>query len=190
MQLPSYHNGKEPENTASLPTAPPLVGEDEYLGITYRPDCDYVDGIVLERNLGQFDHARLQALILFLFMQNESAWGIVAVPECRLKIRPRKYRIPDVMVLSKNAPRPPVIEEAPLLCVEVVSPDDRLKDQVDRARDYVVLGVQETWIFDPQTKSAYVYSQTGLREVPADQDLRCGAIVLNPASLFVQINAE
>lgn len=175
---------------ASLPTAPLVVSEDEYLRNTYRPDCDYVDGMVLERNLGQHDHARLQALILFVLMQNEKNWGIHAIPECRLKIRPRKYRIPDVMVLSRNAPRPPVIEEAPLLCIEVVSPDDRLKDQVDRARDCVALGVPETWIFDPQTESAYVYSQTGLREAPADQDLRCGAIVLNPASLFGQLRAE
>jgi len=29
-----------------------FVSVDEYLRTAYRPDCDYVDGVVLERNLG------------------------------------------------------------------------------------------------------------------------------------------
>jgi hypothetical protein len=35
----------------------------EYLHTTYRPDCDYVDGEVLERNVGMTEHARIQALL-------------------------------------------------------------------------------------------------------------------------------
>src|SRR3569833_4594637 len=103
-----------------------LVSESEYLHTQYRPDCDYVDGFVLERNLGQHDHARLQGLILFWLMQHEKQWRIHAVPECRLKVRARKYRVPDVMVLPVAASYPSVIEQPPLLCIEVVSPDDRL----------------------------------------------------------------
>ncbi len=37
-----------------------LVSIHEYLNTSYRPDRDYVDGMVLERNLGEYDHARLQ----------------------------------------------------------------------------------------------------------------------------------
>jgi Uma2 family endonuclease len=67
--------------------------------------------------------------------------------------------------------RPPtavsrVIEEAPLLCLEVVSPDDRIHDITSRAEDYIQLGVPETWIFDPETQKVYVYSTAGLHEVP------------------------
>ena len=36
------------------------VTVEEYLATTWRPDCDYVDGEVLERNLGQTDHSELQ----------------------------------------------------------------------------------------------------------------------------------
>jgi Uma2 family endonuclease len=89
-----------------MATAPARISESKYLRTTYRPDCDYVDGAVLERNLGQHDHARLQTLILFLLMQHEKDSGIYLLVEQRLKIRPGKYRVPDVMVLSADAPQP------------------------------------------------------------------------------------
>ena len=38
----------------------PLIPVEVYLTSVYRPDCDYVDGEVLERNLGENDHGRLQ----------------------------------------------------------------------------------------------------------------------------------
>ncbi|SRR5579875_545256 len=164
-----------------MATVPVLLTEAEYLRTSYHPDCDYVDGLVLERNLGQHDHARLQAMILFLLMQQEKHWGMYVLPEQRLKIRPGKYRIPDVMVLSAGAPRTAVIEQPPLLCIEVVSPDDRMNDLIERARDYHALGVAETWILDPSGKQAYVYSADGLHEV---NQLRFGQIALDLEELF------
>jgi hypothetical protein len=35
----------------------------EYLNTSYRPDCDYLEGELLERNVGEWDHARLQGLL-------------------------------------------------------------------------------------------------------------------------------
>lgn len=162
-----------------------LVSEHEYLHTAYRPDCDYVDGFVLERNLGQFDHSRLQGLILVALALHEREWNIVVLPEQRLKIRPRKYRIPDIMVLDTNAPRTPVIEHAPLLCIEIVSPDDRMSDLVMRAGDYLQLGVPETWILDPASKRSYIYDQDGLRE-SHNTVLRHGRIELPVAEIFKQ----
>lgn len=40
----------------------------EYLSTAYRPDCDYLDGQVRERNLGEYEHARPQGLIVTLPM--------------------------------------------------------------------------------------------------------------------------
>ncbi len=163
-----------------------LVGENEYLRTPYRPDCNYVDGFVLERNLGQHDHARLQGLILYCLMQHETQWQIHALPECRLKIRARKYRVPDVMVLPMAGSYPSVIEKPPLLCIEVVSPDDRLPDLVVRAGDYLTLGVPVTWIFNPETKQSFIYSDQGTVE-SLDPVLRHGPIELPIAELFTQL---
>ena len=36
------------------------MAANEYLATSYRPDREYVDGAVVERNLGEHDHSRLQ----------------------------------------------------------------------------------------------------------------------------------
>lgn len=46
-----------------------LISVEEYLATSYRPDCDYVDGQVLERNLGEWEHGSLQALKLGFSLQ-------------------------------------------------------------------------------------------------------------------------
>lgn len=37
-----------------------LISLVEYLRTSYRPDCDYLDGEVVERNFGEFDHSSAQ----------------------------------------------------------------------------------------------------------------------------------
>jgi len=54
---------------------PEFVSVREYLTTSYRPDCDYVDGRIEERNGGEFDHGYLQALLAASFMNNRDAWG-------------------------------------------------------------------------------------------------------------------
>jgi Uma2 family endonuclease len=103
-----------------------------------------------------------------------------------VKIRTRKYRVPDVVVLPLAASYPSVIEQPPLLCIEVVSPDDRLSDLVIRAGDYLTLGVPVTWIFDPETKRSFIYSDQGTVE-SFDPVLRHGQIELPIAELFKQL---
>ena len=164
----------------------PLVSVQEYLSTSYRPDCDYIDGVVVERNLGQFDHSTIQGRLIVMLSQHAKQWGVLVRPELRLKIRERKYRVPDVMVLSVDAPRTPVIETAPLLCLEIVSSDDRLRELTERASDYLALGVPETWIFDPAERRAYVYSANGLHEAPRGALLSNGSVSLDTAALWAE----
>ena len=42
-----------------------LAPLSEYLETSYRPDCDYLEGELLERNGGEWDHSRLQGLLDF-----------------------------------------------------------------------------------------------------------------------------
>jgi len=170
-----------------LPTAPQhLVGENEYLHTSYRPDCDYVDGFVLERKLGTHPHGRLQTLIAAYLFERERQCQIHAVVDVRLRIRARKYRLPDVMVLADAASYPAVIEQPPLLCIEIVSPDDKLPDLVIRAGDYLSMGVPATWILDPETKRAFIYSEQGTAE-SSDRVLRHDRIELPIAEFFEQL---
>ncbi|MGB6134320.1 MAG: Uma2 family endonuclease [Acidobacteriaceae bacterium] len=143
---------------------PARIPEEEYLSTVYRPDCDYVDGEVLKRNLGTFDHAFLQGLLVRLFLNRATDWSCLAVPEQRVRIRTGKYRIPDVCVLRKSAPREQIVAQPPLLFIEILSPEDRMNRMRERVDDYFALGTEHVWIVDPELRKAYVCSQRGFQE--------------------------
>jgi Uma2 family endonuclease len=124
----------------------------DYLATTYRPDCEYVDGEVRERNVGKWEHARVQALLAAWFINHENSWGIVSSTEQRVRVAANRVRVPDLVVLTAG-PQPDVITEPPLLVIEILSPDDTYSDTQERARDYRDMGVQTVWIIDPKTRT-------------------------------------
>src|SRR3989442_15550163 len=65
-----------------------LVSVEEYLNTSFHPDCDYVDGRVVERNLGELDHSDLQAEIAVFFRLRRKRWGIHAFVEQRVQVSP------------------------------------------------------------------------------------------------------
>ena len=68
----------------------------EYLNTNYRPDREYIDGELRERNVGKWDHARIQALLAAWFVNHESEWDIVSSTEQRTQVSPSRIRIPDL----------------------------------------------------------------------------------------------
>jgi len=56
------------ESVNAIPISP-RVSVEQYLATSYRPECDYVDGAVEERNLGEKEHAILQRVLTILFDQ-------------------------------------------------------------------------------------------------------------------------
>ena len=124
----------------------------EYLGINYRPDREYVDGEVRERNVGKWEHARLQWLLALWFGSHEKQWGITGSTEQRVQVSESRVRVPDLVVLTAGA-QPDVLIEPPLLVIEILSPDDTYSDTQERARDYRTMGVEMVWIIDPKTRT-------------------------------------
>jgi Uma2 family endonuclease len=129
----------------------------EYMSTSYRPDCEYVDGEVRERNVGKYEHARVQALLARWFGNHEQEWGVQVVTEQRVQVSPTRVRIPDVTLLTAGA-QPDVIVEPPLLVVEILSPDDSYSDTQERAQDYRAMGVETVWIIDPKTRTGRMCS--------------------------------
>ena len=164
---------------------PALIPVEEYLHTTYRPDCDYVDGIIEERNLGEFEHGRLQLHLGAIFLIHEQEWNSVAVPECRLQLSKTRYRIPDLLVLRDTQKVSRIVCEAPLLCIEVLSPADTWMKMRERLSDYVALGVEHIWCFDPDTREARIYTATGFTVVTTpDLSIPGTPIRLNLVELF------
>ena len=130
---------------------------DEYLGITYRPDREYVDGEIRERNVGKYENARVQALLARWFGNHEQEWGVQVVTEQRVRVSPMRVRIPDVALLTLSS-QPDVIVDPPLLVIEILSPDDSYSDTQERAQDYRAMGVETVWIIDPKTRTGRMCS--------------------------------
>ena len=65
-----------------------LVSINEYLSTSYDPDCDYVDGVIEERNSGEFDHASLQTAIAIYLGSRQKQWGVWVVVEQRVQVSP------------------------------------------------------------------------------------------------------
>jgi Uma2 family endonuclease len=133
-----------------------LISIEEYLGSDYEPDVDYVDGRIEERNAGETDYAKLQGQLHFLLRLHAEDWHLLALPEVRVQVSPTRFRVPDVCVVQKEDAEKPIITEAPLLCLEVLSPGQSLSAIRKRAQDFFNMGVPEVWVFDPQTQTVYV----------------------------------
>jgi Uma2 family endonuclease len=146
----------------SAATAVPL---SEYLNTSYRPDCDYLEGELLERNVGEWDHARLQMLLSGYFLSREKQLGILVVPEQRVQVKPRRFRVPDITVVAGPRPASGIITEPPFLCIEILSPSDRVVEMQDRIRDYIDFGVRYVWLIDPRTGFTFVHTPNGVYEV-------------------------
>jgi len=130
----------------------------EYLKTSYRPDCDYIDGEVQERNWGEQDHSDLQARLIMLLLRPENQSYIRANPELRVQVKATRFRVPDISVRAKNAPSEQIVRQAPLLCIEILSPEDTVLKTKERVYDYLDMGVPEVWILDPERRSVSVCS--------------------------------
>ena len=132
-----------------------LISVSEYLKSSYRPDRDFVDGHTEERNVGEHDHAALQAALILWFGQHQQEWNIEVLPEQRIQISPTRFRVPDICLVSLDQPVEQVLTRPPLVCIEILSPDDTLRRMQERIEDYRKLGVTNIWILDPATWRGY-----------------------------------
>ncbi len=94
-----------------------LVSVREYLTADYEVDCDYVDGVLEERYLGERDHSLLHGLITAYFGQRRKELGVQVLPGQRLQISPTRFRVVDVLLVDP-ANREQIITIPPLLCIE------------------------------------------------------------------------
>ncbi|MGB7189687.1 MAG: Uma2 family endonuclease [Acidobacteriaceae bacterium] len=127
----------------------------EYMHTVYRPDREYVDGEVRERNVGKWEHARIQSLLANWFAVHESEWNMMVATEQRIRVTATTVRIPDLVVV-RSGPQPDVLVDAPLLVIEILSPDDTYSSLEDRVHDYHAMGVETVWLVDPGTRSGRV----------------------------------
>lgn len=150
---------------ATQPIVEIPVSVEKYLTTVYEHDCEYVDGIVEERALGEFEHSFLQALLVGVFLQYREEWNVFPLPEQRVQTQEKHFRVPDVMVLRKGAPREKILKTPPLLAIEIQSPEDVLRRTDIKAIEYLEFGIEHVWIVDPDSRTGYRATREGLEEL-------------------------
>ncbi len=145
-----------------------LLSVSEYLATSYSPDCDYIDGQVQERNLGEKPHGGLQGFLVTCFAIHRKQWSVRAIPELRVQVSATRFRVPDVCAIRIPSKQENILREPPLLCIEVLSPEDTLTRMQERMDDYLAMGVEHIWLIDPVERRFWTVDADGFHPLKAD----------------------
>ena len=161
---------------------------EEYLRTPFSPDVDFVDGLIEERNLGEWDHAGLQSILDRMLGAKEEEWQVYVSAELRVQVSATRFRVPDVCVTDARNATEQIPTKAPLLCIEVKSPGDRLPRLLERVKDFHRMGVGQVWVFDPETQKVWVSTAAGVREWGGGLLKVAGTMIeLDPAVAFAKM---
>ena len=142
-----------------------LVSVEEYLTTSFQDgDREYVDGRIVERNLGEKDHSKTQGELIFFFRTLRPTHGTYAFPEQRVQVAPTRFRVPDICVYLGAEPDEQVFRTPPFLVIEILSKDDRASEVQEKIDDYLNFGVRFVWVIDPRVRRGYVHTADGSRE--------------------------
>jgi len=135
--------------------------EEQYLILTdhRRRLIEFSDGFLEVLPMPTDQHQTLLKFLFLAFFQFfETRGGNVQFAPLRLRIRPGKFREPDLLVLiaATDRRRQDRFWLGADLALEVVSEDKPERDLIDKRDDYAEAGVPEYWIVNPQTQTIAV----------------------------------
>jgi Uma2 family endonuclease len=169
-------------------TAGTSVSVEEYLRTSYEPRCEYVDGVLVPKAMGTRKHSKLQARIHDL---TEKAFPhYEALPELTVGITKTEYLIPDVAVDRRDNVQDPYPLSPVHLCIEILSPEDRLSQVFAKCETYHAWGTPHTWVIDPLGRRAWQYSKGSAGAIELDSatgELCAGEIHIPLSDLFAAL---
>ena len=133
---------------------------DEFLALPEeKPALEYADGEVTQKVSPNFWHGRLQ----FVVTGHLDRSGVSsAAPETRTTFAGKSY-VPDVIAFTwdrvpegEHGEIPSDVSIPPDVAVEIRSPGQSLRDQVERCRWYVANGVRASLFIDPLRRAVQV----------------------------------
>jgi Uma2 family endonuclease len=140
-----------PTMEVEIMSATAMVSVEDYLRRTEKPYCEYVDGVLRSKSTPTTLHARVQFLLQLLLHRQ----GVEALGEVHVRLSPTKYLIPDVIAASEiQSPYP---TDPVLLCVEILSPEDRVGAMLAKCEEYHAWGVPFCWVIDPEKQTGWQY---------------------------------
>jgi Uma2 family endonuclease len=145
------------ENVCLLLAGEPMTFEQYLEAFGEDDDYELIDGVPVERMSAQLDHERLYVWLLTLIhsIAEANQLGIVLGSRSAVRISNFRARLPDLLFVRAermDIVRQLAIYDTPDLVMEIVSPNDRRSDVLQREADYRTLGVEEIWMIDRRRK--------------------------------------
>jgi Uma2 family endonuclease len=158
----------------------------DFLRRNEKPEAELIGGELVPKPMGTLDHMRMeQRLHRLLLPFAERGLGQVV---WELSFRHGdEVRIPDVVFLSSSAGfEDGILVDAPTLCVEILSPSQRLSELVAKCDVYHAWGVPYCWVVDPIGKKAWEYpNREPISLVPEGGVLKAGDLAVGGSELFL-----
>lgn len=117
-----------------------LTSVEEYLHTTYEPDAEYVEGRIVHRPLPLKPHSKMQRFLIHRVGEMTQPPGYEAWPE-------------------------DLFTEPPFLCIEILSPDSRRSEVLEKVDEYLQFGVEYAWVIDPESLQGEIHTRQGKRPV-------------------------
>lgn len=159
-----------------------LVSVEEYLRRTEKPYCEYIDGVLYPKAMPTLLHSLLE----FFLVTSLRRAGLDAASEVTVRISDTKYLVPDV-IAAKHLENPYPTEPVHL-CVEILSPEDRLGATLAKCEQYHAWGVPYCWVVDPVKRVAWEYAQNGEpTRIGSSGKLHAGEIAVDVEEMFAAL---
>jgi Uma2 family endonuclease len=126
-----------------------------------KPASEYTRGEVYQKPMPDGPHASIQGFLIVVLYPFLARTGLGrCFPELRCIFGPsgreRTY-VPDLVYVSNpHLPVPRHLQHAPDLAVEVLSPDQKWAQFLDKIQFYLLNGVRLIWVFDPADSTVTV----------------------------------
>ena len=138
---------------------------EDYLHTSFKPDREYLDGEVVERNVGNDPHSEAQWRLCLAFGKLNEKHPVHGRPELRVRVTDSHYRIVDLAVYVGEKPSELVPSTPPLIAIEILSPDDPMSETLKKLEEYRRWGVAHIWLVDPQRRTLHSLTEQTLHEV-------------------------
>jgi len=147
---------------------------------------ELVRGVLVVREPAGYRHGDVAARLSAAISNHVDANGLgrvfAAETGFTLRRKPDTVRAPDVAFIgNERLPDPPprgFAELAPDLAVEVLSPDDRPGEVLEKVADWLNAGVRLVWVVDPVRVTARVYRADGSESILSATDALLGEDIL------------
>lgn len=135
------------------------ISLEEYLHTSYDGlDREFRDGEVVERTMPTYLHGKCQLRLGIFLMALSERLKLYPSADVRMRLPGERILIADIAVFHPVEPQV-VPDSPPLIAIEILSPDDRLREVRAKLEEYREWGILHVWLVDPESRVFYTFDR-------------------------------